>query len=233
MSSREKIVKKIYRETTINRVNKKIKLLGVTNKISANKMLNNRLLFSLIIFIISIITSKYGYFIGPILAMSFWFISEYIFLDLPIIKRADRLDNQAVFFFEVLALSLASGSNIKAALESTIKNVNSELSLEFKKTLDEMEMGKSFQTAISNMKERIPSDTINNVIININQASIFGNDIVNTLYSQIDYLRSKRILKTQAIINKLPMKISIISVLVFVPLVLLIILSPIIINLLT
>ena len=51
--------------------------------------------------------------------------------------------------------------------------------------------------------------------------------VIRDMYEKrVDYLREKRKLEVKAIISKIPIKISIISVFFFVPLVLLIILAP-------
>ena len=94
-----------------------------------------------------------------------------------------------------------------------------------------MSLGKSFQEAITDMKERIPSDTINNALLNIVQSSIFGNNIEESLNNQLDFLRDKRLLDIKSQIGKLPTKISIISVLFFIPIILLVILAPVLIDL--
>ena len=42
------------------------------------------------------------------------------------------------------------------------------------------------------MKKRIPSDTINNTILNMIQSNTFGNSMVDSIYNQIEYLRNKQ-----------------------------------------
>ena len=64
------------------------------------------------------------------------------------------------------------------------------------------------------------------------QTSLFGNSILDTMYHQIDYLREKQILEIRGEINKIPNKVSMISVVFVVPLILLMILGPFIMNLL-
>ena len=59
---------------------------------------------------------------------------------------------------------------------------------------------------------------------------MFGNNIIGTLNNQLDYLRESKILETKAYISKIPLKISVISVLFFIPLLLLLILGPVLIN---
>jgi len=48
--------------------------------------------------------------------------------------------------------------------------------------------------------------------------------------SQVDYLRDKQILNIKAEIGKLPTKISVLSVIFFIPIMFLIILAPVLIN---
>ena len=108
--------------------------------------------------------------------------------------------------------------------------MESELAEEFRKSLSEMKLGKSFPEAMTSMKERIPSDTINNAILNIVQASVFGNNIQESLNNQLDFLRDKRLLEIKSEIGKLPTKISIISVVFFIPIILLVILAPVLIE---
>ena len=91
-------------------------------------------------------------------------------------------------------------------------------------------MGKSFTESLEDMKERIPSDAINNIILSLTESSIFGNNITATLRNQLDYLRETKLLETKAEITKLPTKISVISVIFFLPIMLLIILSPVLVE---
>ena len=93
-------------------------------------------------------------------------------------------------------------------------------------------MGQSLTQSLTNMKSRIPSEEINTVLLNITQSQIFGNNIIDSLNNQIDYLRDKKLLNIKGKINKMPVKISVISVIFIIPIVLLLILGPVVINLL-
>lgn len=91
-------------------------------------------------------------------------------------------------------------------------------------------MGKTLIEALSDMKKRIPSENINNIIMNIMQTNYFGNSIIDTMNTQVDYLREKQILDIKGQINKIPNKISVVSVLFIVPLILLLVLGPYIVS---
>lgn len=230
---KKSLVRRIYADKSIKKVEKKIKLLGLYCKYDAIDLLNYRLLISIAFFLLLIIFHKDGYFLAPITVVIFHYASEYLVLDYPIKKREKKLEEEAIFFFEVLALTLESGRNLTVGLQMTSKNIDSELADEFQKSLMEMKLGKSFPEALNDMKERIPSDTINNAILNIVQSSIFGNNIEESLQNQLDFLRDKRLLDVKSAIGKLPTKISIISVVFFIPIIMIVILAPVLVSFLT
>ena len=161
----------------------------------------------------------------------YYYLFYYITITKPLKKRTKKLEKEALQFFEILTLTLESGRNLENALETTVCNVESEISNEFKQTLIEMKFGKSLFEALEDMKKRIPSENINNIIVNITQTSIFGNSILDTMYNQLDFLRDKQILEIKGEINKIPNKVSIISVIFVVPLILLLVIGPFIIEL--
>lgn len=217
----------IYRKKTIKKLNKKFKLLGIeTNSI---KFMNCRILSSLIIFVLLMIFSNKGYILGPLFAILVYISFECI-LNYKINKRRELLNYDAIFYFQVLSLTLESGKNLQGGLELTCNGVNNSLSSEFKKTLHEVSLGKSLSDAINDMKERIPSEEVNTVLLNITQSALFGNNIIDSLNNQIDYLRDKKLLDIKGKINKMPVKISVISVIFMVPIILLIVLGPVVIN---
>lgn len=222
------VYKKIYRKRTVNRISKKCKLLG-NKKINVYTFLNLRVITCLMIFLIFMLFSDTGYINAPILTLVLYFGAEYL-LDYYINKRKNKLNYEAIFFFQVLVLSLESGKDLKSAIELTTKNINNEISEEFKKTIIEVDSGKSLVEALNSMKDRIPSEEINTIILNIKESSLFGNNIADSLNNQIEYLRDKQINNIKSKINKMPTKISVVSVIFIIPIILLLILGPVLIN---
>lgn len=227
------IAYKIYRESTINKIESKIKLLGLNSTLKATTFLNTRLVLTIIIFTISLIYFKQGFIIAPILTIIFYIGMEYFLLNYKIKKRTKKLEEEALFFFEILVITLESGRSLKHAIELTTSNIDSELSSEFKKTIAEESLGKSLQESLRDMKYRIPSDSINNTILNMIESNIFGSSITDSMYNEINFLREKRLQDKKGEIEQLPTKISIISVIFFIPIMLLLILGPVLINYLT
>ncbi len=222
----KKDAKKIYSKKQIEKIETKIKLLGVSSKYDALTFLNIRLITSILIFLIILINYKYGYIFSIIIVILYYYLFEKILLDNKINKRRKKLNVEAIYFFEVLTLSLQTGRNLVEAISITTNSIDSELSLEFKEALRETKYGKSLNESLSDMQSKIPSDSINNIILALNQANIYGSSIIDTMYNQVDYLRERRKLEVKAAISKVPTKISIISVFFFIPLILLIILGP-------
>lgn len=208
-------------------IEKKLKLIG-SNKTSL--FLYTRLITTLLVYILCMFTLDFGYIFGIIIAI-IWYNLFILVVELKIKDRADRLEEDALEFFEIFALSLESGKNIESALESTTGSIKTELSKEFKQTLYEIKFGKNVSDALIDMRYRIPSDLINNIILNIVESNKFGNGILTTMYDQIEYLREKRVLSIREKINKIPNRVSIISVLFIVPLIMILILGPYLIEL--
>lgn len=223
-------ISRVHSKATIDKYQKRINLLGYKNRYDAITFLNFRLVSSILLFFVLLYTMRFGYIISPIVTFLYFNFLSKVVIDMKVEKRANKLDKEAMYFFEVLTLSLETGRNLKTALELTANNIDSELSDEFKKTLKEVKYGKGLNEALDDLKLRIPSDTINNIILNISQSNIFGNSIIETMYNQVDYIRDRQIMKTKALINKIPLKVSVVSVVFFIPLLLLLILSPVIID---
>ena len=224
-----KIIRKIYRSKDIEKIEEKVMMLG-NSKMTTSTFMNMRLITSALVFLLVLCTSNLGYIYAPAVTVVYYYIYYYILIQMPLKARVKRLDREALYFFEILTLTLESGRNLEKSLEVTISNVSSELSNEFKKVLIEMRFGKSLLEALEDMKKRMPSETINNILLNITQTDVFGNSILETMYNQIDFLRDKQILEIKGEINKIPNKISIISVVFVLPLILILILGPFLIN---
>jgi len=230
MNKSSELARKIYNQKMVEKIDSKIKLLGLHNKLETMSFLNSRVFFCLIIFFASLYLFKFGYILAPILTIISYYLFEKVILDDKIKRRKEILENEAMHFFEVLTLSLETGRNLEEALNVTTSSIDGNLSCEFKEAIRETKFGKSLKESLVDMQKSIPSESINNIVLALTQANIYGSSIIDTMYNQVDYLREKRKMEIKAEISKVPVKISIISVLFFVPLILLIILAPVILS---
>lgn len=224
--------KKIYSKYSFNYIKKKYDYLSdnINTTKDVYNYLNVRLVSSIVMYFMILYITEIGYILAPILTISYYFLIPIITLNPRIERKKKKLEKESLFFFEILTLSIEAGNNLHNALELTSNSIDSSISLEFRRTMSEVKKGKSLEESLEEMKKRIPSTTINNIILNLRESISFGNDIIETLNNQIDYIREKKLLETKAIINKMPLKISVVSVIFFIPLLLLLILGPVLIN---
>lgn len=222
-------MEKKKRVSSIEKLEKQISYLGSVD-FDATRFASVRLLTTVILALALYYFTDISYFVIPFLSIAYYYFLYYIIILLPIQRRSEKLEREALSFFEVLTLSLESGRNLEKSLEITVSNFSSELSEEFKKALKEVKYGKSVVEALKDMKKRIPSETINNIILSMTEASLFGSSLVENMYNQIDFLREKQMLSIREKMNQIPNKISIVSVLLMVPLMLLLVLGPLVIE---
>lgn len=228
--NKEEFVRKVYSDRYVDKFIDKVNLLGTNKKINPYNLIIARLSSSIIIFIIVLYFMKYGYILAPVITFLYYMLFNQVLINNKIKKRMVKLENEAMHFFEVLTLSLETGRNLVEAIDVTTANVSGILVDEFKESLREVQFGKSLNEALTDMQKRIPSENVNNIILSLTQANLYGNSIINNLYGQIDYLREKRKLEVKGKISKVPVLISVISVLFFIPLLLMIILGPILLD---
>lgn len=222
--------RKIFNKRVIKKIEDKVNLLGSNYKYDAITLLSTRLITSIFLFVLIFSMFEYGYILAIVFVIAYHFLFEYVMLDSKIKEREKKINSEAIYFFEVLTLSLQTGRNLAEAITITVNSVDGDLSSEFNEALRQTGFGKSLTESLNDMQKKIPSDSINNIILALTQANVYGSSIISTLNNQIDYLREKRKMEIKAQISKVPTKISVISVFFFIPLVLLIILGPVLLN---
>lgn len=231
MSTRKPTVaKRVFRQKTIQVIQGKLNQLGNKINCDAERFLNFRLLSSCLVLIVSIFCFDKWYLYAPILTLGYYYILPKLAIDQQLRQRARKLEYEAMLYFEVLTLALESGKNLKQALEITTSSIHSELSVEFQNTLSEIKYGKGMVEALHDLRKRIPSNMIQNVILNMIECYHSGGNFVQNLRRQVEYIRDMKLLRSKEKINRMPIQISVISVIFFIPMILLLILAPVVIQ---
>lgn len=228
--NKEELIRKLYSDRYVNNFIKKVSLLGMKRKLDPYNTIILRAITTFIIFVIILYNYDYGYIWAPVGGCVCYILFNQLFINKKIKKRGIKLENEAMHFFEVLTLSLETGRNLVEAIDVTTSNVTGDLSDEFKEAVREVSFGKSLNEALTDMQLRIPSENVNNIVLSLTQANLYGNSIIDNLYNQIDYLREKRKLEVKGRISKVPVYISVISVFFFIPLLLMIVLGPVLLS---
>ena len=148
MKNKKNLSYRIYSKKNIQIAEAKTKLLGVNNKLDAATLLNKRLLLTIVSATLILYFVDFGYLIAPLVAFLIYQLYFPLGIDKKIEKRSRVLERDSLYFFEILALSLEAGRNIKTALEVTTKNIDSELSDEFKKVISDVNYGKDLDEAL-------------------------------------------------------------------------------------
>ena len=233
MKSKQSIIESIYRKEDIKKLEDKLNLFGISRKFSVEAFLNIRFFTTLLVFLFLFLFLDNGFILAPIFTIVYYYGFTYLQIDKPLKARARKLEHEAFYYFEVLTLSLESGRNLEMGIDAACTYIDSEISHEFRETLYQVKFGKSLSEALEQMRYRIPSEAVNNIITNVMQSSLFGNSILDTMYNQLDFLRDKQIMDIKAEISQIPTKISVFSVLFFVPLILMLIIAPLVIDYVT
>ncbi len=213
-----KVVTRIYPESVIKKYQSKINTLGSSTIIDVYTFLLSRLLLEIILFILLVLIPKYGLIISTITVIFIHFLYEDILITSKIMNREERLDKDALEFFNLLSLGLKSNASIYNVFLATSKVCNNTLSKEFLEGLkkDNMEVcytyvynhipNQDLKTYLEEMKLTKDKEDLSKVVANLNQV-----------------LSAKKDTKEQNFLNKLPLK-ALTSTIIYLALVLLLLL---------
>ena len=199
---KDSLSNRIYGKGTIKRITKKVNLLGL--KLDPNAFIGFRFVTSFLLFILFFLVFDYGFVIAPIVTVFYYFCIEVILLDFNINRRAKELESAATTYFPVFLISLRCSRSVKKAIKVTNKIVKNKLSYEFEKVLNDVEIGKSLQEALTIGIERMPSEIIVNIMVSLIEADRLGNNIDKTVSIQLDYLKEvnkKKMLSNYSMIS--------------------------------
>lgn len=171
------------------KIEKKINLANL--KVKPMAFIYIRLIVTVLVFLVVLLSNKYGYIMAPIIAISLYLLFEYICLDRVIIERMELLEKNALEFFPIFNIVFKNGNSVKNAIEKTIEIVDNDLSNEFKIVLSNVDLGKSLDESLLEMNKRIPSIMVNNIITDLTESNRLGNNINDSINLQLDLINEK------------------------------------------
>ncbi|HVV36935.1 MAG TPA: type II secretion system F family protein [Acidimicrobiales bacterium] len=148
-----------------------------------------------------------------------------------VVKRKAKERSEAIFkdlpdCLDLMAISVEAGVGFEAALDVVCKNFDSQLALEFRRTLKEMELGVSRREALASLRARNEVPELSNFVTALIQADALGMPIGRVLHTQAVELRNRRRQWAREKAAKLPVKILFPLVLFIFPAILVVILGP-------
>ena len=202
---------KLYRVKTRNRISKKIKYLGQKKPISIYEFLNIRLILSILIFMVSLFIPKFGFIVGIIFTSIFYNGYELILLDYPISKRKEKLEDEAIFYLEVLDATINTNRDFLTSLNLTSESINNDISLIIKNALLKLKEDGDVNKIGDELKKVIPSPIIVNVFLHLLRLSNTDQDWHEIIREQIIRIKEKQKVEKKKRLNKIPIQIVITS----------------------
>ena len=96
---KKNVLRSLFNENRLSKIETKIDLLGLESKYDAETFLSIRFITSVLLFMLIFSNFKYGYIVGIIVVVLYYFVFEKVLLDNKIKMRSKKLDIEAIYFF--------------------------------------------------------------------------------------------------------------------------------------
>lgn len=202
------MIKNIFSKKYINNYNRKLKYIGPNNKIKLENFLLSRLFISIILLVLCLLIPKYGIYISLICVPLFYYLYTNILINNKIKVRSEKLNDEAIIFFDMLYLAMKQTNDLKMSLEIVTNKLGNSLAIEFKNILGNNKYNNDLNEVFKMVIDNIPNYDVRNTLVDLKES----NDYFITLDEIITRLQKKNIvLIKQKNIYK-PIVISIISI---------------------
>ena len=121
--------------------------------------------------------------------------------------RTDGIERDLPDVLDLLTIAVEAGLGLEQAMEATCADIESPITEELARTLQEMSLGLSRQRAFENLKERSQSNDLASFVAVLTQADILGMPVGRVLRAQADEMRARRRARARERAAKLPVKI--------------------------
>lgn len=211
-------VKVLYPKKYLINLNKKIKRLGINNKIRIDTFLITRLLMEFIIFIVLLLIPVYGIILSFLFTILFHYLYEDVLINSRIIKREQVIRNDLETFIKLYLLGLNQNNDSYLVFKMVSKNLDSDLTREIVYLNKKYN---NFNDVVTNLISVIPEYSFSDDILMLssNDTKISAEGILNKI------LADKKVMQ-EKIISSIPVKIVLFSVIFLILTLLIIILGP-------
>jgi len=169
-----------------------------------------------------------GSVLGTLAVTAFAAILPALWLDSLRKRRQDAIRRALPDMLDMLSISVQAGLGFDTALAKLIRTTTGPLPFEFSRMLREVQAGVTRRDAFRHLGDRTDVAELNNFIVAMVQADVFGVSISTILRTQSVELRKKRRAKAEEEAQKAPVKIVFPIILCILPATLLVILGPVV-----
>lgn len=211
-------VKVLYPKKYLVNLNKKIRRLGINNKIRIDTFLITRLLMEFIIFIVLLLIPVYGIILSFLFTILFHYLYEDVLINSRIIKREQVIRNDLETFIKLYLLGLNQNNDAYLVFKMVSKNLDSDLTREIVYLNKKYN---NFNDVVTNLISVIPEYSFSDDILMLssNDTKISAEGILNKI------LADKKVMQ-EKIISSIPVKIVLFSIIFLILTLLIIILGP-------
>lgn len=136
-------------------------------------------------------------------------------------RRTTVIAKQLPYTLDLIALMMGAGSTFTEAIDTIVSdNPDDPLNQELRIVKAEIEFGANRSTALSNMAQRIPLDSLRSVVGAVNQAEALGTPLSAILLVQANMIRMHRSVRAEKLAASASLRILIPSMLILVAVVL-------------
>jgi Flp pilus assembly protein TadB len=139
-------------------------------------------------FVFSILMFK-----GKILYIALVTFVGYYWWDMKLKKKVEqrqlKIKSELPDFLDLLAATAPSAKSLDDAIRKVCSRMNGEVTLEFRRTLEEINAGRKQRDALNDFAVRCGIAEINTLVSQLNQAEVFGTGVEKTLIVQAEKIR--------------------------------------------
>lgn len=211
-------VKVLYPKKYLVNLNKKIKRLGIDNKINIDTFLITRLLMEFIIFIVLLLIPVYGIVLSFLFTILFHYLYEDVLINSRIIKREQVIRNDLETFIKLYLLGLNQNNDAYLVFKMVSKNLDNDLTKEIGYLNKKYN---NFNDVVTNLISVIPEYSFSDDILMLssNDTKRVAEDILNKILEDKKVTRDKNI-------SAIPVKIVLFSVIFLILTLLIILIGP-------
>lgn len=211
-------VKVLYPKKYLFNLNKKIKRLGIDNKINIDTFLITRLLMEFIIFIVLLLIPVYGIVLSFLFTILFHYLYEDVLINSRIIKREQVIRNDLETFIKLYLLGLNQNNDAYLVFKMVSKNLDNDLT---KEIVYLNKKYNNFNDVVTNLISVIPEYSFSDDILMLssNDTKRVAEDILNKILEDKKVTREKNI-------SAIPVKIVLFSVIFLILTLLIILIGP-------
>ena len=223
------IVRSESMRSTVKKTEERLSMAGYDLAITGEQFVAVRLLmafFGILLFILFLFGGRVG---SGLLMLICFVLYPDSWLKSLVAKRHMEILKALPNVLDLLTLSVEAGRDFLTALRDIVHRRNRDaLSEELRRTLHEIQLGKTRQVALKEMALRVRQPELTTVLNSIVQADELGVSIGQVLRVQGDQLRAKRFSMAEKLANEAPVKILFPIVVFIFPCVFLVLMGPLV-----